>query len=297
MMAKTVEIVFIDFFSVRTKITYRLLGAWPTLFILQARGWPFILFFWGIFDFALLYGTHPFYAHWLYMQGTIALFNGSNPSGHVVDSEWNHKILSIAVSLAAVVAVKRFSMGLYLGRQIFQQYSDKLAAVMRKIILISQVSALAKDFERHARVYKQRGLPILLSKDRLENLFGNDEEDSTALEALGTVSHADLETAEGTGTTPVIDPEDRHPLTGSLSYSQRLRITQLLGAWEEPQVSEQNTVCRWLADFRVDVFRLFSASFVSLPLSCCVSGECLRQWSVAVQKSAGLSSNRLSLFR
>jgi hypothetical protein len=47
------------------------------------------------------------------------IFLQSNPSGKVVDSEWNHRILAIAASVGAVVAVKRFWMGQFLGRQTF----------------------------------------------------------------------------------------------------------------------------------------------------------------------------------
>jgi hypothetical protein len=40
----------------------------------------------------------------------------------------------------------------------------------------------------------------------------------------------------------VIDPDDRNPLTGSLNSSQKIRIIQLLGAWEEPLVGAKPTV-------------------------------------------------------
>jgi hypothetical protein len=36
-------------------------------------------------------------------------------SGNVVNNEWNTRLLSIAVSVSLVVAVKRFIVGLYLG--------------------------------------------------------------------------------------------------------------------------------------------------------------------------------------
>jgi hypothetical protein len=55
-LGKATEIFVIDFLSIRRRFTIRLLGPWVTLFILQARGWPFLLFMWAIFDFALLSG-------------------------------------------------------------------------------------------------------------------------------------------------------------------------------------------------------------------------------------------------
>jgi formate hydrogenlyase subunit 3/multisubunit Na+/H+ antiporter MnhD subunit len=87
--------------------------------ILQSRGWPFLLFVWGVIDFATLSGARPFFGHWLYWQSTVHLFNDRNPSGNIVNSIWNHRILAIAVSVGTVVSMKRFWLGLYLGRQTF----------------------------------------------------------------------------------------------------------------------------------------------------------------------------------
>jgi hypothetical protein len=118
-LAKATELLLIDFLSIRSKSTVTLLGPWPTLFILQSRGWPFILWMWSIFNYALLFGSGPFHHHWLYFQDAVDLFNRSNPSGNILTSEWNRRILAISVSVGLVVAVKRFWLGLYLGKQTF----------------------------------------------------------------------------------------------------------------------------------------------------------------------------------
>jgi hypothetical protein len=86
---------------------------------MQSRGWPFVAFTWAILDLILLAGSHPFYSHWMFYQHTIQLFNESNPSGDVVNSEWNFRILAIVAVVSAVVSVKRMWLGLYLGRQTF----------------------------------------------------------------------------------------------------------------------------------------------------------------------------------
>lgn len=109
----------VDFLSIRSSFSIQAFGPWLTLFIMQSRGWPFLLFWWGVLDFALLAGVHPFFSHWLHGQDTIDLFSGANPAGNVVDSVWNHRVLAIGVSLGIVVSVKRFWLGLYLGRQTF----------------------------------------------------------------------------------------------------------------------------------------------------------------------------------
>ena len=118
-LAKAVELFFIDFLSIRSRFSVKVVGPWGTLFILQAKGWPFLLFVWGLLNFALLSGTKPFFSHWGYWQDSVDLFNENNPAGEVVDSEWHHRIVAIAVSLGCVVAFKRFWLGLYLGRQTF----------------------------------------------------------------------------------------------------------------------------------------------------------------------------------
>lgn len=117
--AKAVELFFFDFLSVRSRFSVKILGPWGTLFILQSKGWPFQLFVWGLLNIALLSGAKPFFRHWAYWQDAIDLFNESNPAGEVVDSEWYHRVVAIAVSLGIIVAVKRFWLGLYLGRQTF----------------------------------------------------------------------------------------------------------------------------------------------------------------------------------
>jgi hypothetical protein len=50
-----------------------------TLKVVQARGWPFMLFFWSIFNMILLCGSHKFAAHWLFYQDFLDVFNEKNP--------------------------------------------------------------------------------------------------------------------------------------------------------------------------------------------------------------------------
>lgn len=93
---------------------YLLLGIFSPII-----SWPFLLAVWGILNFALLSGTKPFFHHWLYWQDYIDLFNENNPSGEVVSSVWHHRVVAISLSLGCIVSVKRFWLGLHLGRQTF----------------------------------------------------------------------------------------------------------------------------------------------------------------------------------
>jgi hypothetical protein len=118
-MALCMQMLIIDFLALGTRVILRLVGPVLTLLIVQSKGWPFVTLWWSIFDLAMLYGNGQFAKHWLYWQDAIGMFNSRNPSGNVVNSIWNMRILTIAISVSAAVAVKRFVIGLYLSRQTF----------------------------------------------------------------------------------------------------------------------------------------------------------------------------------
>lgn len=58
----------IEFLALRTKWAVKLVGPFITLFIVQSKGWPFIIFWWSVYNFVLLYGPSRWARHWLYWQ-------------------------------------------------------------------------------------------------------------------------------------------------------------------------------------------------------------------------------------
>lgn len=124
--------------------------------------------------------------------------------------------------MSAAVAIKRFLIGLYLGRQTFAHYGEKLAKVMSDMLLISEVSELAKDIERR-RVEQGTAIP-LLSESFGWNLCGGGFGDD------GTASIPGVEDAS----RKIIDPSSRDPLTGSLPAHEKAKLFAMLGQWEEP---------------------------------------------------------------
>lgn len=129
-LALLIQLVIIDFIAINTRLMLRLIGPILTLLVVQSKGYPFVFFWWGVFDFSMLYGTGAFAKHWLFWQDAIGLFNEQNPSGHVVDSIWNMRVLTIAISVSAAVAVKRFLVGLYLARQTYGKFNvDRVRAI------------------------------------------------------------------------------------------------------------------------------------------------------------------------
>jgi hypothetical protein len=108
---------------------------------------------------------------------------------------------------------------------------------MRKILLVTQVASTSRDFERYARsrsASEMRSPPPMscFGADVLEHLVSEGEEDSQFTPSLqGAQSSVNLGDY-------LINPDDRDPLSGSLSSSQRSRIIQILGLFEEPEIAE-----------------------------------------------------------
>lgn len=111
--------ILIDFLCLGSRVMLRLAGPLLTLMIVQSKGWPHVAFWWAIFDFTMLHGDGAFAKHWAFWQEWIDVFNENNPSGHIVDNEWNTRILTITICVSVVASMKRFVIGLYLGRQTF----------------------------------------------------------------------------------------------------------------------------------------------------------------------------------
>lgn len=63
-LARATQAFVIDYLAMRTKFFVRVFGPLFTLFIVQSRGWPFTCFFWGVYDFATLYGRYDHAKHW-----------------------------------------------------------------------------------------------------------------------------------------------------------------------------------------------------------------------------------------
>lgn len=176
------QVFIIDFMCIGSRAMLRMMGPLLTLLLVQSKGWPFVVFCWSLLDFGLLYGDNDFVRHWGFFQDYVGLFNDENPSGNIVDSDWNRRVLLIGVCVSIAVAIKRFIVGLFLGRQTFRKcsrsehlqcirdhvdsnvrcaldhYGEQLAKVMNKMVLISEVAQLAKRIYR-GQASLRKGLP------------------------------------------------------------------------------------------------------------------------------------------
>jgi hypothetical protein len=110
---------------------------------------------------------------------------------------------------------------------------------MRKTLLITEVSALAQKMQKYSTNIKiTEFLPPALSGpgvSELEALMNNVPDESS----VGGLPSARSTKSDSQAADFVVNPDDRHPLTGALSAQQQARITQLLGAWEEPRHADK----------------------------------------------------------
>jgi hypothetical protein len=118
-MTQCTQLLIVDFLCLKTRYLVRLFGPTFSLFIVQSKGIPFIISTWAIYDFVMLSGAHALANHWLFWQDLLDLCNANNPSGGIPSSPTNYRILGSALGAGIAISVKRFWVGLYLGRRTF----------------------------------------------------------------------------------------------------------------------------------------------------------------------------------
>jgi hypothetical protein len=112
------------------------------------------------------------------------------------------------------------------------RFSESLADVMKKMLLISQVAGLAAEIETDSACMDMQ-LPDSSEAFgcKRKYLHGVDYVEDFTSKAFG------LNDEKG------IDSTRKDPLTGSLHSSEKLKLMQLLGQWEEPdRLSDRNLV-------------------------------------------------------
>ena len=118
-LARATEILVIDFVALKTNIFLLVLGPIPTLMFVQSKGWPFHMSSWAFYSMILNSGANKFARHWLFYQHGLRLFNDYNPAGDIPNSRLNYRILQVAFVVGGVIGVKRFLVGLYLGKRTY----------------------------------------------------------------------------------------------------------------------------------------------------------------------------------
>ena len=266
------ELFVVDFLALKTSFFLRLIGPSATLMIVQSKGWPFQLSVWAFYSFILNSGVNYFARHWLFFQSGLDIFNENNPAGDIPNSWWNYRALEVALIFGVVVGIKRFLVGLYLGRRTYGKcvenfkfpsfihhvilllmhrtctaiYGNQLAKVIHQMIIISQVAALGREFER---LLQDPNFSDITPRFRQTGIFdwnwggfndtGLDEEDDQNDDERAKSPHHRLCSNQTGGIKSGASPENlndrRNQINGMLNESEKMKIVQLLEAWEEPE--------------------------------------------------------------
>lgn len=117
------QLIFIDFLALNTRWLVRTMGPFPSLCVVQSKGWPFVVTIWGFYGLLTLAGENRFAKHWLYYQDAILMCNEANPAGTITESRMNIAILACAVLLGVVATIKRVALGLHFGRKTYGKLS------------------------------------------------------------------------------------------------------------------------------------------------------------------------------
>lgn len=200
---------------------------------------PCLLFFWSLFNLVLLCGTYPLSEHWGYWQNWLDIFNESNPSGQVIRSELNLRIILIVLGFSCVVAIKRFLIGFQQGRKLFAYYAEDLARVMKKLLLVSQVAALAVQLERERIMAgdNHKTPTLRASRAEIDEVARAGINEAIEEGAVDDQDESKSELSEARSETKLISEKCHEGSPEILSQAQKQRIERLLGNWEEPEAA------------------------------------------------------------
>ena len=122
-LAYVAQYLIVDVSAVRSLFSVKLVGPLATLYIINARGWPFIITVWGLLGLGLIH-HHPdkdeeslFFSHWLYFTD-IDMFTVDNPSGSVVESDTYKELLIALIVVGVATSLKRTVLALYLSKRL-----------------------------------------------------------------------------------------------------------------------------------------------------------------------------------
>lgn len=121
-LAKALEIYIIYYLGLRKRLLSRVFGPVTALVVVQSRGYPCVLFFYGLISMFLLSGYSDFVKWWLFYQNAIHLCNANNPAGKISVSRIYVGVIGCCMLFGAAVTLKRHWLGLKLGQRAYRKY-------------------------------------------------------------------------------------------------------------------------------------------------------------------------------
>lgn len=238
-------------------IKFKIVRPMARLFIIQARGIPLLLIFWGILNLLFLQGTSQFVRHWMFYL-PLRIFNDENPSGFFTANQYYKRVLFLMVGTGVAMAAKRFLIGLRFGQNSYHRYADRLTSVLKQMLRVSKLARLSelnkklgKDAE-HAETKRKTIIEDTLEIDFwLQHNLYNINNDDTANNARGLDNETnETNAAAAPDTSDDVENNDgRQPahsdmnelLTGlhlgSFADGSTNKITEMLGEWEDIELA------------------------------------------------------------
>mmetsp|Transcript_2475 Transcript_2475/g.3328 ORF Transcript_2475/g.3328 Transcript_2475/m.3328 type:complete len:853 (-) Transcript_2475:193-2751(-) len=140
------QYVFVDMLALRSIVSVKVFGPLLTLFVIQAKGWPFVVTFWGLWNLLLIHGGQPFQKNWLFFTD-IRMFSSENTDDGVLQHELYLRILLSMVIAGAAVTIKRTYMAYYFGKRTFFHFKQQLGSLVTTIFLLTEIADLAEELE------------------------------------------------------------------------------------------------------------------------------------------------------
>ena len=153
-LARVTEFLLIDFIVLETSLAVCCLGRLLTLMLIQAKGWPILSIYWGIWNFAMVYGKRNFAKHWFFWLSRIfdeeklnasdgnnshknakwlfwlsGIFDETrNPSGGITSGSTYTAILITMIIAGFVIMVKRLLVSLLLGKKKYGEFRQSICS-------------------------------------------------------------------------------------------------------------------------------------------------------------------------
>jgi hypothetical protein len=126
-LAKVTQFVAVDYMALETSFYIRTFGRLFTLMLIQARGWPFLITVWALYNFALNFGTSPLAKHWFFWIRNADIFQDGNYTADIVHDPTYLRILLVLFFLGLLIMVKRLMVSLLLGKKKYGKFKNSIS--------------------------------------------------------------------------------------------------------------------------------------------------------------------------
>jgi hypothetical protein len=130
-LAYASEYVVVDVLAMRSTLLLELIGPLATLYLIQAKGWPLVAVFWGMWSLALIQNVDG----WLSWTN-IEMFIDEKNGIHLAESETYVEVLASSIMVGFATTIKRTVLAMYLGKRIYYNYKKKVERCMLEMLLM-----------------------------------------------------------------------------------------------------------------------------------------------------------------